>query len=78
MTFVHDVSATMNARLHGPEEAQADLVDLFLEEMKSRRERLAHWVQLLQDEFGEDMGGAARRRRRCRTKAVRPAPARKS
>ncbi len=51
---------------------EADLEALFLEELRNRRERLAHWMQLIHEEVRREAAApSATRRRSCRTRASR-------
>jgi hypothetical protein len=38
----------------GSEELRGDWVEVFLAELKNRRERLAEWMQFLDEEFGAE------------------------
>lgn len=54
----------------------ADLEGLFLAELRSRRERLARWMQLIQQEVERESAsrrGAPRRSRQCRLRSTRSA-----
>lgn len=56
------------------EMAEADLESLFLEELRNRRERLAHWMQLIQEEARREAAAPyarSSRRHHCRTRASR-------
>jgi hypothetical protein len=50
----------------------ADMETLFLAELRSRRERLARWMQLIQEEVTRESAPRARARRwhHCRTRVA--------
>jgi hypothetical protein len=59
----------------------ADLEALFLEELRNRRERLAHWMQLIREEVRREAALPRlrfNRRRQCRSRASSSMPHRQA
>jgi hypothetical protein len=55
--------------------SEAEVEALFLAELRSRRERLARWMQTIQEEVRRQAGvprGRAHSRQHCRRRTARP------